>query len=157
MLVLIRVKNSIICLIKERITIPYYLYQNPKTKEIVEIFQHMNDIHEYEENEVKFKRVFTKPNASFDSLPIDPHSAKDFARITNKPGKIGDLWDRAEEMSQKRADKEGIDPVKQKFYKEYSKKHKGVEHPEEKREYFKNKRKAGKKKLSDSGINVSWE
>lgn len=128
---------------------PIYLYENPKTKKIVEVFQKMNDIHEYEENGVKFKRSFTIPCASIDSMPIDPYSAKDFNKMTNKKGgTIGDLWDRSAEFASIRKEKSG-DEIKQKFYDKYSKTHKGLKHKEERKEI-------SNAKLADAGISVEW-
>lgn len=126
-----------------------YLYQNPKTNEVVEIFQHMNDIHEYEKDGIKYKRVWINPQVSIDSLATDPFSSKDFNRITNKKDTIGSLFDRSAELSEKRKEKEGIDKFKEGFYQDYSKKHKGQSHPEQKRE-------KSKKKLDEMGINVNW-
>lgn len=123
-----------------------YLYKNPKTGEIIEVIQNMNDVHEYEENGVKFKRVFTKPGAAFDTIAIDPFSAKDFNRVTNKNGLVSDLWERSAELSEKRKDKEGRDNIKEKFYDDY-KSRKKREHPSRKRE-------KALKKLNDAGISV---
>ena len=68
---------------------------------------------------------------SFD-VQCDPNSSKDFARVTNKGGTIGDLWDRSAELSAKRADKNGgIDPVKDKFFEKYSKERGGQKHLEQ--------------------------
>jgi hypothetical protein len=46
---------------------------------------------------------------------IDPYSQKQYLDKTRKRGTIGDLWDRAGELSQIRADKDGEDFVKKKF------------------------------------------
>src|SRR4051812_24300437 len=74
------------------------------------------------ENGVKWKRALSKPYAAIDTQ-IDPYSAKDFVKVTSKGGGVvGDLWDRSAELSAKRADKEGQDPVRAKFYKDYAKK-----------------------------------
>lgn len=83
----------------------------------------------------KWKRLWSKPEASTDTR-IDPHSQKDFVRATGKgKGKMGDLWDRAAELSHERASRNGgVDPIKEGFYKEYSKRHKGTKHPEQVRE-----------------------
>lgn len=128
---------------------PNYLYQHPKTKKIVEVFQHMNDKHEYSEGDEKFTRIWTKPQMNVDSVPLDIYSKKDFARITNKGGTVGDLWDRSAELSEKRADKEGSDPLKEGFYKDYKKKNKNREHPEQKRA-------RSKKQLDEIGIKVEF-
>jgi hypothetical protein len=39
------------------------------------------------------------------------------------------MMDRSKEMSQRRKDKLGYDPVQQKYFKEYSEKRRGVKHP----------------------------
>lgn len=106
---------------------PIYLYAHPETGEIKEVFQGMNDVHEYEE-EVKFKRVFTVPQASIDTK-VDPFSSKDFKeKVCSKKGTIGELWDASAEMSAKRADKEGVDVIKQKALADYSKERGGKKH-----------------------------
>lgn len=98
---------------------------------------------------VKWKRVFTKPQASFDTR-VDAYSAKDYIKATAKKGTVGCLWDRAKELSLKRADKEGgTDPVRQRFFENYSKRRKGKKHPEQARE-------DGAKSLKTKGINVDW-
>lgn len=118
---------------------PIYLFENQQTGEIHEVVYHMNDIKDYRGPDGKaargdWKRVWTKPQASIDTQ-VDPYSAADFVKATNKPGTFGDMWDRSAELSAKRADKEGgIDPVKQKFYDGYSSKRNGKKHPQEQRE-----------------------
>jgi hypothetical protein len=109
---------------------PVYLYQNPKTKEIKEIVQSIHDEHEYYENNVKWNRIFTAPEINTqDKLKVDS-SAKDFARVTaNQKGSLGDLWDRSSELSEKRKKIYGKDPVKEKYFKDWSKKRKGKVHP----------------------------
>ncbi len=98
---------------------------------------------------VKWRRIFTKPQASFDTK-CDPYSAKDFSKATNKRGSVGDLWDRSKEMSVKRAEKEGgTDPVRQRYFQEFSKRRKGGKHPEQQRE-------DSKKALAKKGIKVDW-
>ena len=109
---------------------PLYLYQHPETEEVKEILQGMNDEHVYEEAGVKWNRIFTVPQASIDAQ-IDPFSERQFMdKLGTKAGKVGEAWDRASEMSARRAAKAGgVDPVKDKYYKEYAKKRKGKEHP----------------------------
>ena len=107
---------------------PIYLYSHPETGEIKEVFQGMNDVHQYEEENVKFKRVFTVPQASIDTQ-VDPFSSKDFKeKICGKKGTIGELWDASAEMSAKRADKEGRDVIKEKALADYSKERGGKRH-----------------------------
>ena len=83
----------------------------------------------FDSDGLEWKRVFTIPNASIDSQ-IDPYSSKEFIQKTeNKKGTIGDMMDYSKEMSLSRADKNGgIDPVKEKYYKDYSSKRKGAKH-----------------------------
>lgn len=111
---------------------PIYIYQHPHTGEIREIFQNMNDEHVYYSQGVKWKRVFTTPQLASQGLSnIDPFSEKQFLDKTDKPTTIGDMIDRAKELSQKRADKNGgVDPLKEKFVKEYKEKYKRM-HPSE--------------------------
>jgi hypothetical protein len=109
---------------------PIYLYQNPKTREIKEIIQSVHDLHEYYEDNIKWNRVFTVPEVNTqDKLSVDSN-AKDFDRITGKKkGSIGDLWDQSKELSEKRKKIYGKDPVKEKYFKDWSKKRKGKLHP----------------------------
>ena len=90
----------------------------------------MAEDHVYFDSEgLKWKRVFTVPNASIDSQ-IDPYSANEFVRKTeNKVGTMGEMMDYSKELSQSRAEKNGgIDPIKEKHYKDYSSKRKGAKH-----------------------------
>jgi hypothetical protein len=137
---------------KKDFIMPMYSFISDKGK-IEEVFFGMNDEKIYNGKDGKeigkWKRLWTVPNASFDSVPLDPYSAKDFARVTNKGGSVGDLFDRSAELSEKRVQKDGIDTFKEGFYKEYKKKHKGNEHPEQRRE-------RAKKKADESGIKVTF-
>lgn len=108
---------------------PIYQYQNPLTGELVEIPQRVNEEHVYSKDGVKYTRVFTVPNAAVDTK-IDAFSQKDFARKTsNKKGTLGDLYDQSREASEKRAKTIGKDPVKEKYWADYSKKRGGKKHP----------------------------
>jgi hypothetical protein len=110
---------------------PIYLYQNPKNKKIKEIIQSVHDVHEYEEEGVKWNRVFTAPELNtFEKLGAES-TAKQFSELTGKQkGTMGDLWDRSKELSDKRKKLYGgADPVKKQYYKDWSKKRKGKVHP----------------------------
>ena len=111
---------------------PVYLFQNPKTKEIVEIVQKMSDPHEYTDEEgVKHERVYTLPNASIDTQ-IDPFSSREFVDKTkDKDITMGELWDASQDASEKREKVLGKDPVKEKYFKNYSKKRKGLKHKDD--------------------------
>lgn len=107
---------------------PIYLFQNPKTKEIKEVFQSMNDEHVYSEKGVQWERIFTIPQASIDTQ-IDAFSESSFKNKTsNKRETLGDLMDRSKELSEKRKDVAGVDLVQQKFFEDYSKTRKGKKH-----------------------------
>ena len=107
---------------------PYYIFKY-KNKTI-EVFQHMNEPHVYiDEFGIQWERVFTKPNAAIDTQ-ADPYSVNDFAKKTNKKGTIGDLMDQSQELSIKRKDKDGVDPIREKYYDSWSKRRKGRTHPD---------------------------
>lgn len=109
---------------------PIYIYQNPKTKQIKEIVQSVHDVHEYYEDEIKWNRIFTIPEVNTQEKLNVNSNEKDFSRITgNKKGTIGDLWDQSKELSEKRSKIYGKDPVKEKYFKDWSKKRKGRVHP----------------------------
>lgn len=102
---------------------PQYLYRNEETQEIKEVFQGINDKHEYFEGGVEWKRVFTVPNVGVDTK-VDAFSNKAYVEKTgNMKGTIGDLLDYSKELSDKRAEsRDGVDPVKKKFESDYKKK-----------------------------------
>jgi len=130
---------------------PIYLFENPKTKEIIEIFQNMKDDHIFfDKDGLEFKRVFTSPNYSIDSK-IDPFSSKDFAEKTrNKKGTIGDLLNKSKELSDKRGG-ESNDPVLKQYLSSYSQE-KGVKHSSE---IKKQKLEKANKKLKKFGVSIS--
>lgn len=119
---------------------PQYLYANPDNEtEIIEIIQSINDPHEYIKDGVKWVRVFTVPTMATDTC-ADPYSASDFIKNTHKKGNFGNIMDYSKEMSQKRADKEGgRDPIREKYYENYSKTRRGAVHPDIKKRRSKEK------------------
>jgi len=108
---------------------PEYIYENPDTGEQVTVLQSIHEEHIYEIDGVVYDRVYTVPNASIDTH-IDPFSAKDFKEKA-KGSTLGELWDQSAEASAKREEKEGVDPVKNKFFDDYSKSRKGAKHPKD--------------------------
>lgn len=114
---------------------PLYVYEHPQTQDSIELLQGMNDPHEYIDDEgVEWNRVFFVPNASFDTQ-VDPHSQSDFLKATaNKKGTVGDMMDYSKELSEKRSDSEGKDPVREKFLRNYEK-NTGRKHNSESRVY----------------------
>ena len=119
---------------------PFYLFQSPTTEEIQEIYFHMNDEKQFlDEQGVEWKRIYTVPQASIDTK-ADPFSSTDYVKVTNKRGgTYGDLLDKASEMSRKREEKMGVDPVKEKVFKEYSKTRHGLKPPDQKKQEANNR------------------
>jgi hypothetical protein len=102
---------------------PIYIFENPKTGETKEVLMSMNEIHEYSENGVKWNRVFGNLNISVPYGNIDPWSESAFLRKTkDMKGTMGDMWDLSAELSQKRADQKGKDPIKNTFIEKDKKK-----------------------------------
>ena len=107
---------------------PQYLYKNPKTGKIKEVIQGINEEHKYSEDGVDWLREFTVPNAEIDAK-ISPWSESQFSdKVYNSKGSYGDVVDRAAEMSRKRTEKEGKDPIKDKYFDNYAKIRKGKRH-----------------------------
>ena len=108
---------------------PLYIFQHPDTGEEMEVVQSMKDEHVYTDAEgVEWNRVFFAANASIDTQ-ADCFSKKDFVRRTAKQGMtVGDMWDLSKEMSNQRTKKSGKDPIKEKHFKNYEKKRKGLKH-----------------------------
>jgi hypothetical protein len=128
---------------------PIYLFENPITGEIKEIVQSIHEKHVYSEGGVNFPRIFTVPQASFDTK-IDANSPKDFVNKTsNKKGKLGDLFDQSAELSLRRGGNSGVDPIKEQYYKNYKKERKNkVLHPDV-------RKKKAVEKLNKLGVEVS--
>ncbi len=109
---------------------PIYIYKSPDGEKYKEVVQTMNEDHVYFDSEgLEWKRVFTIPNASIDTQ-IDAYSEKQFREKTgSKKGTFGDIMDYSKELGQVRAESNGgIDPVKQKYYKDYSDSRNGAKH-----------------------------
>lgn len=99
---------------------PYYLFSHPDTKEICEIFFHMNDEKVYiDSNGLQWKREYVVPQASIDAN-IDPYSSQAFVEKTRKSGTVGDLFNLSKEMSEKRGGKKN-DPIKRSHEKQWKK------------------------------------
>jgi len=122
---------------------PIYSYRNGLTGEERDIVQRMNDTHEYHgENgeEGVWKRLYRPIRAAF-GMSVDPNNPKAFIEKTGKQkGTYGDLIEQSKELSEKRAAQHGgIDPVKEKYFKEYSEARNGAKHSEELKRNFSNK------------------
>jgi len=110
---------------------PLYPFIHPDTGEVKDIFFHMNEDKSYTDKDgVKWKRSFHSPQLNTQGS-IDPWSSKDYVDKTSKGGTIGDLLDRSSELSSQRAEGNGgVDPLKEKYYKKYSKDRSGAVHPD---------------------------
>jgi len=109
---------------------PIYLFEHPENGRVIEVFQGMNDDHSFTDADgVEWKRIFTSPNANFDSK-IDPFSQSDYRTATsNKKGTLGDMMDLSKELSHERASKNGgIDPIAEK-HRDSVEKSTGQKHP----------------------------
>lgn len=107
---------------------PIYLFKNPKNGKVKEIVQSMNENHVYFEDGIQWERVFTIPQSNIDTQ-IDPFSESEFKNKTSgKRETLGDLMDRSKELSEKRQRAAGTDPVRKKFFEDYSKKTNGKKH-----------------------------
>ncbi len=90
---------------------PLYSYINDETGEIVELLQTMGEPHEYVFAGVAWRRLFEPPQLAKD-MRVDPFSMSKFMDKTSNGGSMGDIWDRASDLSQARAEKAGgIDPI----------------------------------------------
>ena len=98
---------------------PLYTFEHPTTGAQEDFVFGINDDKiVVDEEGVKWKRVFSAPNISIDA-DVDPFSRKQFLEKTAKKGTYGELMDRSRELSQKRKDKLGYDPVEQKYFKKF--------------------------------------
>ena len=114
---------------------PIYQFAHPEHPIVIDVQQSMKEPHVFVDDEgVEWVRVWSVPNAAIDSNP-DPFDSKAFVDSTKDTrGTYGDMIDRAKEASEKRIQKLGYDPVKQDYYKNYSKKRNGMKHFNEKSE-----------------------
>ena len=114
---------------------PIYVFEHPETGETIEVIQGMNEDHEYiDEDGTEWVRVWFTSELNT-SGQLNPWSSDDFVNKTrNDSGNMGDLLDRSAELSEQRAKEHGgVDPVKEKFYKDYAKKRGGAKHPHAKK------------------------
>lgn len=119
---------------------PLYVFSHPKTGELREIFFHMNDEKSYQDDEgVNWVREYGSPQLNTNGT-VDAWDKKGFVNQTSSGGTIGDLLDRSSDLSKERASQSGgVDPVKEKYYKQYSKERNGALHPDKMPKSFENK------------------
>lgn len=109
---------------------PIYVYKHPDKEEYEEVVQAMSDPHTFSKEGTEWERVFLAPNAAI-SANDDPFNGNNYVEKTaNMKGTVGDLLDYSAELSEKRASiNGGVDPVKEKSLKDYSKLTGGKDHP----------------------------
>lgn len=119
---------------------PLYIFKHPEKEEYKEVLFSMDEEKLYEKDGKTWERVFSSPQLNTSSS-IDPWDNSSFVNTTsNTKGNMGDLIDRSKEMSLKRAEQNnGIDPVKQKYFENYSKKRAGQLHPDQKKKSYESK------------------
>ena len=121
---------------------PIYLFQHPDTEEVIEVVQGMNEKHAFTDNKgVVWERVWLAPQAVVDGK-INCWSSQKFSeKIGETKGSMGDVYSRSAELSAQRASEAGgIDPVKTKFFDDYSNTRKGKRHPQDPRPATRNTR-----------------
>lgn len=120
---------------------PIYIFSNPETKELKEIFFHMDDEKKYIDDQgLEWDRELSSPQLNTQGS-IDPWSNNDFVNKTaNMKGTVGDLLDKSSELSNQRAQENGgVDPLKKKYYENYSKERKGAKHLDQIKKTYENK------------------
>ena len=108
---------------------PLYTYEHPETGEQTDVIQKMSDKHEYTDDKgITWNRVYSVPTASIDTK-IDDFSKKEFVDKTRDKGMtMGQLWDESNAASERRAKIAGKDPIREKYFKKYSKERQGLKH-----------------------------
>lgn len=119
---------------------PLYTFSHPETGEEKDVFFSMNDKKQYiDASGVSWTREYISPQLNPNGT-VDPWDSKSFVDKTNNKGKLGDLLDRSADLSKERASQNGgVDPVKEKYYKKYSKERNGAIHPDKNPKSFENK------------------
>jgi len=119
---------------------PEYTYKHPDREEYEDVYQSMSEEHVFSKDGVEWERVYTNPQINANGGKIDPFSNKEFVDKTGRmKGTMGDLFDLSAEMSHERAEKEGKDPVKEKFLTDYKKKTGKTHHSQVGKGKFENK------------------
>ena len=118
-----------------------YVFQHPDREEYVEAYFGMNDEKKYiDEEGTEWKRVYLSSQLSVDAK-VDPWDNADFVNKTgNKKGTVGDMLNLSSELSEQRAKESGgVDPLKQKYYDNYSKQRGGAKHVDQMKKTYEDK------------------
>jgi len=116
---------------------PNYTFKNLDTGEEKDFFYSMKEVPSSDTviiaDGVRWKRIFVAPQLNTTGMkPIDPFSQKAFREKTGSmKGNLGNLWDVSKELSEKRAEKLGEDPLKKKYFDDYRKRKRGINHTAE--------------------------
>lgn len=135
---------------------PLYDFEHVESGEIITVHLDLKQpqaAYQKQERDGKvYRRIYTVPNAAQNIL-AGTLTQDDFRRVTTDKGlTVGKMQDISREMSADRAAKNGgLDPVKEKFYKDYERKN-GVPHIEKQRG---EKRAKAKAKLKKFGVEVT--
>ena len=119
-----------------------YLFHNKDTDEYLEVEMSMKDYTPYNgenSDEDCWERVYEIPQISMGNSTakrVDPYNQNEFVERTGKmKGNFGNMMDYSKELSEKRAaDHGGVDPVKQKHFRDYERKT-GKKHLADKKSY----------------------
>ncbi len=120
---------------------PIYIFSNPETKELKEVFFHMDDEKKYiDEQGLEWDRELSSPQLNTQGS-IDPWNNNDFVNKTaDMKGTVGDLLDKSSELSNQRAKENGgVDPLRKKYYENYSKDRNGAKHLDQVKKTYENK------------------
>lgn len=120
---------------------PLYTFSNPNNGETIDVFFHMDDKKIYiDESGLEWNREYYSPELNMTGK-TDAWNSKQFVEKTGKTqGTVGDLLDRSAELSKERASQNGgLDPLKEKYYKNYTKERNGAIHPDKNPKTFENK------------------
>jgi hypothetical protein len=120
---------------------PMYVFQHPDREEYAEAYFGMNDEKKYVDEEgTEWKRVYLSSQLSVDAK-VDPWDNADFVNKTgNKKGTVGDMLNLSSELSEQRAKESGgVDPLKQKYYDNYSKQRGGAKHMDQMKKTYEDK------------------
>lgn len=102
---------------------PLFDFQHSETLEVHEVFFHMNDNKVYKgingDEEDKWVRLYHVPLASIDTK-LDPYNKEQFVRRTEKYSTVGDHLAKSKELSDIRAQRNEVDPLKRQFFDKYA-------------------------------------
>lgn len=137
---------------------PCFDFQHEPTGEIITVLVHHTEPDEARHQQIQdgkvYKRVYSAPLAAVDmGTRHGDGTLADFNRITaSKKGlKVGDSWEISAEMSERRKQLQGVDPVQEAYYAKHQQET-GEKHPDVKQRESVERSNA---KLKQWGIKIS--